>query len=57
MTDNAHEQEPQPAGTIVAQLSIYAAGRVTPGPGQTWDDVPESSRPDPTPVESNLEDR
>lgn len=29
------------AGTLVAQLTAYADGVVTPGPDQTWDDVPE----------------
>jgi hypothetical protein len=37
--------DPVPTGTVIAQLTAYAEGGVIPGPGQTWDDVPEESRP------------
>lgn len=32
--------EAPPGGTVIAELRVFAEGEVTPGPNQTWDDVP-----------------
>lgn len=30
----------------IAAIQVWAEGAVSPGPGQTWDDVPSSDTPD-----------
>ena len=45
MPESTDETEAGTSGTVIAHITAYAEGQVTPGPGQTWDDVPEESRP------------
>ena len=36
----------EPTGRLEVTIEAEASGSVQPGPGQTWKDVPNESRPD-----------